>query len=174
MKLTTNDKDRIIANNKSVILIILFIFCVGMIMGAGDVAASKTFKYGKYKGKISNKEYKKLKTAKKQHKDKSVIVKTGKYKTVSYYKNKEVAKYDTVPYLEYYDHQYYEGWDIVKEVDSDNYRIKKVDTKKVKVVKKYPVKMRIMTIAHSGQYGRGDYVELWVGGECWNTKRIVL
>ena len=31
-----------------------------------------------------------LKTAKKQHKTKSVTVKTGKYKTVSYYKNKKL------------------------------------------------------------------------------------
>ena len=160
-------------NNKSVILIILFIFCVGMIVGAGDVAASKTFKYGKYKGKISNKQYKKLKTAKKQHKTKSVTVKTGKYKTVSYYKNKKVTMYDIVPSWEYWDNQYYDGWDIVDEFDSDNYRIKKVVNKKVKVVKKYPVKMKILT-SHSLQYGCGDFVELWFGGECWKSKLIVL
>lgn len=160
-------------NNKSVILIILFIFCTGMIMGAGDVAASKTFKYGKYKGKLSNKQYKTLKTAKKQHKSKSVTVKTGKYKTVSYYKNKKVTKYDVVPVWEYWDNLYYDGWDIVDEFDSDNYKIKKVVSKKVKVVKKYPVKMKVRT-SHSLQYGKGDFVELWVGGECWKSKRVVL
>ncbi|WP_406533969.1 hypothetical protein [Methanobrevibacter sp.] len=73
---------------KILILIILSIFIVGMVMGTAS--ASHTFKAGKYKGTISDKQYKSLQTAKKKGKAKYITVKTKQYKT------KKVAKYKTV------------------------------------------------------------------------------
>ena len=46
-------------NKKILVLIILSIFCVGMVMGAAS--ASHTFKKGKYKCTVSDKQYKKIK-----------------------------------------------------------------------------------------------------------------
>ena len=65
---------------KTVILIVLFIFIVGMVVGVADVSAGHTFKCGKYKGKMSNKKFKLLKKAKRTGKYKSYVLKTGKYK----------------------------------------------------------------------------------------------
>jgi len=68
--------------SKTILLIVLLIFIIGMTCGVAEVSASHTFKCGKYKGKISNKQYKTLKKAKKKHKYKSYTVKTGKYKKI--------------------------------------------------------------------------------------------
>lgn len=54
-------------------MIVLSIFIVGMVMGTAS--AAHTYKVGKYKGKITNKQYKQLKTAKKKGKYKQIIVK---------------------------------------------------------------------------------------------------
>lgn len=64
---------------KILVLSILVIFCIGMTLGAAS--ASHTFKLGKYKGKISDKQYKKLQSAKKKGKEKLVYGKTKQYKT---------------------------------------------------------------------------------------------
>lgn len=78
---------------KLIVLIVLTVFCIGMTMSS--VSASHTFKVGKYKGTVSDKQYKKLKTSKKKHKDYEVTVKTGKYYTYKkpIYKKKKVTKY---------------------------------------------------------------------------------
>ena len=64
---------------KILVLSILVIFCIGMTLGAAS--ASHTFKSGKYKGTISDKQYKKLQNAKKKGKEKLVYGKTKQYKT---------------------------------------------------------------------------------------------
>ena len=46
-------------NKRAIILLILSIFVIGMVMGAAS--ASHTFKKGKYKCTVSDKEYKKIK-----------------------------------------------------------------------------------------------------------------
>ena len=64
---------------KILVLSILVIFCIGMTLGA--TSASHTFKIGKYKGTISDKQYNKLQTAKKKGKEKLVYGKSKQYKT---------------------------------------------------------------------------------------------
>lgn len=67
-------------NRKRIIVLsVLVIFCIGMTLGAAS--AAHTFKAGKYKGTLSDKQYKKLQVAKKKGKGKSVYGKTKQYKT---------------------------------------------------------------------------------------------
>lgn len=141
---------------KIVVLVVLTIFCVGMIMGSAS--ASHTFKIGKYKGKISDKKYKQLKTANKKGKYKRIVVKTGKYKThkIAKYKKKKVTKYKwkykkvlsfkSVTSSDWTDTTYYDydldkyfdaGWDIYgwTDTESDDGRIFKSYAKLKKKVK---------------------------------------
>ena len=76
-------------NKKKILVItILCIFCIGMVMGA--VSASHTFKKGKYKLTVSDKQYKKLKTKDQYHVSKKVgTVKKTKWVT------KKVKTYET-------------------------------------------------------------------------------
>lgn len=78
---------------KLLVIIVLSIFCVGMLMSS--VTASHTFKAGKYKAKISDKKYNKLKKDAKKGKYVSVNLKTNQYKTYKEpkYKTKKVIKY---------------------------------------------------------------------------------
>ena len=82
---------------KMLVLIILCIFCIGMVMGSAS--ASHTYKKGKYKFKVSDNQYKKIQNVKKHKYDKdydgvNFQVKTGKTvkKTVkkTNYKKKKV------------------------------------------------------------------------------------
>ena len=67
--------------NRLILAVLLSVFVLGMVLA--PVEASYTFKVGKYKCKITNKQYKKLKTAyKKNKKYDFVIGKTNK----KYYK----------------------------------------------------------------------------------------
>ena len=86
------NKYYIMNNKKLLVLIILAIFCVGMVIGT--VSASHTFKSGKYKITLTDKQYKKLKKATNGDYY-GVTKKTGKYKTykVPKYKTKKVTKY---------------------------------------------------------------------------------
>ena len=74
---------KIMNMKKTIILTILAIFVVGMIIGAAD--AAHTIKYGKYKVKISDKEYKKLNQYK------------TKYKTVTKTRTVEKTKTNNSP-----------------------------------------------------------------------------
>ena len=75
---------------KILLLIILSIFIVGMVMGAAS--ASHTFKKGKYKITISNKEYNLIKKDKRYtHTHKW----TGKYKKVKTWKTKKMKTYES-------------------------------------------------------------------------------
>jgi hypothetical protein len=69
-------------------VVLLTVFVLGMVLA--PVAASHTVKIGKYKCKLTNKQYKKLKTAyKKDKKGTFVIIKTNKkyYKATIQYEN---------------------------------------------------------------------------------------
>lgn len=56
-----------------ILLLVLSIFIVGMVLA--PASAAHKVKVGKYKGKITNKQYKKLKTAYKKDKSKHVTIK---------------------------------------------------------------------------------------------------
>ena len=64
--------------NKLLILIILSIFIVGMVLA--PASASHKVKVGKYKGKLTNKQYKKLKSGYKKNKKVHVTIKSSNYK----------------------------------------------------------------------------------------------
>ena len=147
------------------IILVLLIFTVGMVMGAAS--ASHTFKIGKYKAKVSDKKYKKMKSNAKKEKTVSVTLKTGKYKTYKEPKyktvKKKVWKYKKVLRSEYWswdsgsEWQDYNTWkkytkkgwtwygtsDKSKSYDDGSYysahyyKLKKKVTKKVKVKNGY-------------------------------------
>ena len=74
--------------NRLILVVLLTVFVLGMVLA--PVAASHTVKIGKYKCKLTNKQYKKLKTAyKKDKKGTFVIIKTNKkyYKATIQYEN---------------------------------------------------------------------------------------
>lgn len=77
--------------NKKLVILFLVFFIVGMTMGS--VAASHTFKAGKYKGTISDKKYNSLKKKAKQGKAVIYSFKTKQYKIYKEpkYKTKKVT-----------------------------------------------------------------------------------
>ena len=72
---------------KILVILILLIFTVGMVMGSAS--ASHTFKKGKYKVKVSDKTYNKIKKGKK------VLVKKVGTKKVTKWKTKKMKTYES-------------------------------------------------------------------------------
>ena len=75
---------------KIIFLTVLFIFIIGMTLA--PASASHTFKVGKYKATVSDKQYKKLKKAKKNGDYYDIEVKTKNTYKVKKYKYKTVTK----------------------------------------------------------------------------------
>ena len=75
---------------KIIFLTVLFIFIIGMTLA--PASASHTFKVGKYKATVSDKQYKKLKKAKKNGDYYDIKVKTKNTYKVKKYKYKTVTK----------------------------------------------------------------------------------
>lgn len=81
-------------NNKTLLIFILTIFCIGMTMGSAT--ASHTYHKGGYTFTVSDNQYKKIQEVKKGNfKDVNYYIKTKHTKTVKVpkYKNKKVTKY---------------------------------------------------------------------------------
>ena len=149
-------------NTKKIIFLsILFIFIVGMTLA--PASASHTFKVGKYKATVSDKQYNKLKKAKKNNKYYSVEVKTKntykvkkyKYKTVTKkkWKYKKVLEYKDVWNSDWSDFTTYtydvnkywdNGWTWYGSTttDEDNGHVHKYFSK---FKKKVPVKVKVKT-----------------------------
>ena len=142
------------------IILILLIFTTGMLMGTAS--AEHTFTVGKYKAKVSDKQYNKLKKYKKKGKEysfkakttnKYTVKKSYKYKTV--YKKKWVYKkvlvgktvysYDFMD-SDYYDYNYRHSDYVAKGWKYCGYKIVKSNGGKViKTYDKFKKKKSVKT-----------------------------